>query len=105
MKVALGTFTRSGLEAHLGTDIPAGVQAALRAYARRLRSGPAPIGPPPPFPCKQAESGGELDIELAVDGETQALLEQEAARQETTVSRLAVHTVIAYLAELDLRRN
>jgi hypothetical protein len=104
MKVALSTFTRSGLETHLGADVPGGVQAALRAYARRLKLGPEPLAPPRFFDGLTAPSTA-MDLELTLDAETQALLEQEAARHGTTVSDLAVHTVIAYLAELDLRRN
>ncbi len=43
----------------------------------------------------------EVAFDLAVDPETEAMLEQEALRQRTTLSQLAAHTVLVYLAELE----
>jgi hypothetical protein len=40
-------------------------------------------------------------FELTVDPETEAVLEREALRQRTTISQLAAHTVLVYLAELE----
>jgi hypothetical protein len=100
MRIALGTFASSGIEAHLGDDIAAGVRVALSDYARRLESGPAPIGLPRFIPdCASQEPA--IVFDLPVDEDTRATLEREAARQGTTVSRLAVHGVLVYLAELD----
>jgi len=100
MRIALGTFARSGIETQLGGDLDAAVQAALCHYAGKLRSGRPPIAPPNfARPASPADSAVSLD--LAVDSETEALLEREAARQKTSVSQLAAHTVLVYLAELD----
>jgi hypothetical protein len=100
LKIALGTFARLGIEAQFGADIPAAVQAALTHYVGKLRSGRPPLaiprsslGRPPRDP--------ELALDLTVDSEAEALLEREAARQGTSVSRLAAHSVLIYLAELD----
>jgi hypothetical protein len=100
LKIALGTFARSGIEAQLGTDVPAAVGAALSHYAGKLKSGRPPLGVPQSS-LELAPRDPQLAFELSIDAETEALLEQEAARQGTSVSQLAAHTVLVYLAELD----
>ncbi len=100
MRIALGTFACSGIEAHLGADVQAGVRAALLHYAQKLKSGRRPLELPL-FCRDQSAEGATVAFDLTVDANTQAALEQEAARQGTTVSKLAVHTVMVYLAELD----
>jgi hypothetical protein len=100
MRVALGKFTCSGIEAHLGDDIPAAVRTALIHYARKLKAGRNPVAPPHFLP-DQASQGPQLAFDLTVDPETEAMLEREAQRQRTTMSRLAAHTVLVYLAELE----
>lgn len=100
MRISLGTFARSGIEAQLGGDLDAAVQAALCHYAGKLRSGRPPIAPPSfARPASVADTAVALD--LSVDSETEALLEREAARQKTSLSQLVAHTVLVYLAELD----
>lgn len=100
MRVALGTFACSGLEAHLGPDIPAGMQAALSQYASKLQSGRKPLDLPL---CCQSQTSREQRIafDLMLDKEVESALEKEAVRQGTTASQLAVHSVLIYLAELD----
>jgi hypothetical protein len=101
MKVALNTFARAGIEAHLGRDLTAGVQAALQHYTRRLHRG----GPVPDFPrfCRaRAEVTPEAEFELAVDRQVQEVLEREAReRAGVSVEQLAGHAVLVYLADLD----
>jgi len=99
MRVSLGKFACSGIEAHLGEDIPAGVRAALSHYVRKLKAGRGPLDPPTFLDLTPAEPQATFD--LSVDAETEAVLGQEAARQGTTLSQLASHTVMVYLAELD----
>jgi hypothetical protein len=99
MRVTLGTFARFGIEAHLGADIHAAVHAAVIHYTQGLKSGRAPIGPPP-FQMEETRDT-EVALDLAVDRDSRELLEREAARQGTTVNRLASHSVLTYLAELD----
>jgi hypothetical protein len=100
MRIALGKFACSGIEAHLGDDIPAGVRTALLHYARKLKAGRRPVAPPR-FLADQSPPEPQVAFELTVDPETEAMLEQEALRQRTTMSQLASHTVLVYLAELE----
>jgi hypothetical protein len=100
MKVALGKFACSGIEAHLGDDIPAGVRTALCHYTRKLKAGRRPVAPPRFLDAQEAPEE-QIAFDLAVDPETEAVLEQEALRQRTTLTRLASHTVLVYLAELE----
>lgn len=100
MKIALGKFASSGLETHLGPDIPAGVRTATFHYVAQLRSG----RPPRAFPrflSNRRPSEPGVEIEMIVDAETEALLDREALRQRTTANELVAHAVLAYLAELE----
>lgn len=95
--VQLGKLACSGLEGHFG-DLEAGTRKALLHYAYKLKVGRRPVAAPrfleaPPEP--------QATVELTLDRETEGLLAQEAARQHTTVSRLATHAVMVYLAELE----
>jgi hypothetical protein len=100
MRIALGKFACSGLEAQFGADLPAAVRAALFHYARKLQAGRPPLAPPR-FLSQADAPKPAVAFDLAVDSETEAVLEREAARQRTTMSQLAVHTVLVYLAELE----
>jgi hypothetical protein len=100
MKVALGKFACSGIETHLGDDIPAGTRKALFHYARKLKAGRRPLAPPR-FLDDMAVPEPAVAFDLAVDPETEAVLEQEALRQRTTIGQLVTHTVLVYLAELE----
>lgn len=100
MMIALGKFACSGIEAHLGADIPAGVRKALFHYVGKLKAGRRPVGFPR-FMAEQAPPEEQLAFELAIDAETEAMLEREALRQGTTASQLVAHSVMVYLAELD----
>jgi hypothetical protein len=100
MRVALGKFACSGIETHLGDDIAAGARTALFHYARKLKAGRRPPAPPR-FLADQPSQEPQVAFDLTVDPETEAMLEQEALRQRTTMSQLATHTVLVYLAELE----
>ncbi len=100
MKITLGTFACKGIETSLGADVVTGVRTALADYARRIESGPPPAGLPP-FASGAAEPAPAQSLELSLDEKTWATLAREAARQGTTLSRLAAHTVLVYLAEFD----
>ena len=100
VKIPLGTFACNGIEAHLGADVAAGVRAAISDFVQRLESGCAPITlPKGPLGPASAESTTAVDLPL--DERTWQLLQREARRQSTTVSQLAAHSVLVYLAELD----
>jgi hypothetical protein len=100
MRVALGKLACSGIEAHLGDDIPAGTRKALFHYARKLKAGRRPLAQPR-FLDDMSAPETAVAFELTVDPETEAMLEQEALRQRTTIGQLAAHTVLIYLAELE----
>lgn len=100
MKIPLGTFACNGIEAHLDADIATGVRAALSDLTQRLESGRAPVDiPRAPLGAGSTEPAVALDLPL--DERTWQLLRREARRQSTTVSQLAAHSVLVYLAELD----
>lgn len=98
MKISLGTLACTGIEAHLGSDLAIGVREALADYTRRLGSD----APPVEMPCLAREAVPAAKVlDLPVSEETRELLECEASRQGTTVSQLAAHSVLVYLAEID----
>ena len=99
MKISLGTFTCMGVEAHLGSDLSVGVRAALAEYTRRLGSDTPPL-PVPRLACDVSPAEAKV-IDLPVSEGMWEVLEREAARQNTTVSELAAHSVLLYLAEID----
>ena len=100
MKIPLGTFACNGIEACLDADLAAGVRAALSDFTQRLESGRAPVDlPRAPLEAVSAEPAMAVDLDL--DERTWQLLQREARRQGTTVSQLAAHSVLVYLAELD----
>lgn len=98
VNVKLGELACRGLESHFGPDIPTGARKALVHYAYKLRVGRRPVAPPrflgdPPPP--------EAVFDLTLDRETEAILAQEALKQNVSVTRLAAHAVFVYLAELE----
>ncbi len=89
-----------GVEAHLGSDLALGVREALANYTRQLDS----ESPPPEIPRFVAGVPADQPakaLDLPIDEETWVVLEREAARQGTTASELAAHSVLVYLAEID----
>lgn len=100
MKVALGTFACFCIEARFGPDPAAAVQAALRHYARRLKSAKAPLPVPPFFRAAEPDGSG-MEFELAVEPEVEAALEDAARAQEVQVEQLVPHAVFVYLADMD----
>lgn len=100
MKVPLGTFACNGIEAYLDADIAAGVQAAITDFTQRLESGRPPVDLPR-APLEAISADPAIAVDLPLDERTWQLLRREARRQGTTISRLAAHSVLIYLAELD----
>src|SRR4029077_5058323 len=101
MRVVLSTFACSGIEALLGRDIGAGVQAALRHYTRAKgsdRKAPAFSR----FLGGHSAGRSGADFELAVDPKILAALEREAREFDgVSVEQIAAHAVLVYLADLD----
>jgi hypothetical protein len=104
MKIALGGFARSEIEAQLGSDLVAGVELALRQYARRLRS----RHPPPGFPrfeLARRFKAAETELDVDVEPEVAQILQHELSKSDPQLSpgQLVKHAVLVYLAELDAR--
>jgi hypothetical protein len=97
VNVELGKLACSGLEGHFGS-VEAGARKAVLHYVYKLKNGRKPVAAPR---FLKAPSDTTARFDLTFDRETEALLSQEAANQHTTVSRLATHAVLVYLAELD----
>jgi hypothetical protein len=115
MKIALGTFAKSGLETRVGPDLPAAINTALVYYVGKLSSGRGPAKFPK-FLLLTDEEGAEgeasgedapaatdrPEIEIEVDERIEAALFSDAERQGVSPADLAGHAVMVYLAELDL---
>jgi hypothetical protein len=100
MKVVLGTFARFGIEASLGRDIAAGMRTVLHHYRQRTESSRETLD----FPHYSRRLLGSFGFEfdLAVDPETERVLECEAEKLDgVSVEQLAAHAVLVYLADLD----
>lgn len=99
MKVRLGSFARSAIQTRLGTDVSAGLEAALLHYARRVRSGQKPVSYPGFLEEVSAGSSGEFEV--TVDPEVEQVLTDEMRRQDLSLDQVAAHAVFVYLADLD----
>lgn len=105
MKVVLSTFACNGIEAFLGRDIGAGVQAALRHYTRSKGSSDRTAPKFPRFLSGSTDDRSGADLELAVDPEIQAVLEREARESNgVSLEQVTTHAVLVYLADLDRHR-
>lgn len=103
MKIVVGPLARSGIEALLGGDIPAGVQAALGHYAESgARDELTPAGRALPCLLEHPPSRVGAELELTLDPEVEAALERGARELGgLSTSQIAAHAVLAYLADLD----
>jgi hypothetical protein len=97
VNVELGKLACIGLEGHFGS-VEAGTRKALLHYVYKLKVGRKPVAAPR---FLKAPSDTVTKFDLTFDRETEAFLSREAAEQHTTVSRLATHAVLVYLAELE----
>jgi len=100
MRVALGKFACSGIEAQLGPDLSAGVRRALSHYVTRLEAGWLP----PEYPSflrGLAQGPAAANLELQLDAEIQAALQREGSRHGAPLEQIAAHAVLVYLAYLD----
>jgi hypothetical protein len=101
MRVALGKFACSGIEAQMGPDLSAGVHRALRHYVARLESGWLPPKYPDFLRFSSSPNPATADLELQLDAEAQATLQREGLRNGTPIEQIAAHAVLVYLAYLD----
>jgi len=102
MRLVLGTFACSGIEALSGCDVATGVHAALRHYTQGRESSDRKTPEPPAIPGGPATGCSGADVELVVDPEIQAALEREARESDgMSVEQIANHAVLVYLADMD----
>lgn len=101
MRVVLGTFARSGIEACFGGDIAEGVRTALRHYTQHGMSALDSVVLA--RLCRERPSvGSRHNLELTVEPEIEQALESRArAWGDLSVEELASHAVLVYLAEVD----
>jgi hypothetical protein len=100
MRVTLGPFACSGIEAFLGRDIASGVEAALRHYSERRDNDPARKALS--FLDSYPELGCGAELEISLDPEVEAVLRRDARQSGgMSVSQVVSHAVLAYLADLD----
>ena len=115
MKVLLGPLAKSGLETRVGSNLPAAINAALVYYVGKLNSGRPPARIPDFLKVQgdpEDEEGSTTAdmaagpprpvVEVPVDERIEAALASDAERQGVSLSELAGHAVLVYLAELDL---
>ena len=100
MRIQIGKFARSGIEERHGADIAAAVETGLLHYTRRLSSGREPVSIPQ-FGLESAAPSPAEELEVFVEPETEAALEEEARRQQVTLPQLMSHAMLVYLADLD----
>jgi hypothetical protein len=101
MKIKLGRFAREAIEALLGDDIDAGVEAALRHYVHTREQWPQPPALSPACAERPAPPAAD-ELEVALAPEVEKAFEREAQRaDELSAGQLAVHAVLAYLADVD----
>ena len=81
VKVSIGTFARSSLETHFGSDLAKVMREACIHYARRLRSGRRPRGVPS-FHRVLEPSNGSTRVAFTLQSSIRSQLEGEARRQQ-----------------------
>jgi len=102
LRVALGKFARSRIEASLGGDPAATVRAALLHYERRMKSRTPPPGLPDLAKGPQVAGDPSAYVEFEVNSAVRALLEEQAKSEGVDLNRIVAHAVLVYLADLDL---
>lgn len=102
VKIELGPFARSGIEAVSGGDVASGVEDALERYAARLPWREV-VTPPSCLSGRGAQSADETQtFVVTVKAGTRTALELEAQRQEVPMEEILRHAISVYLAEMDV---
>lgn len=104
LKLALGAFTRAGVDVVVGGGLAATTGAALDHYAGQLEAMRA-TREYPRFRRGPAARGEVVDLEPPVCAGTIAALEREAREQNVDFEHLVEHALLVYLADLDSRRT
>lgn len=99
MRVSLGTFACSCIEARFGRDISGVVEAALNRYADRIESR-TPDLPMPFFWFGRAITEAQTELDIQIDSRKRRLFEAEAHRQGLAIEQLLTHAVFLYLGDI-----
>lgn len=105
MKVIVGPFALWGMQAQAGSNPGAGIETAVVHYIRRLKSSKPPSEVPPfrqdsDLQSDRTDQEGRV-FHLVVERGTEAVLEQEASRQGTSLDRLVDHSIMVFLADME----
>lgn len=98
MRVALGEFACFCVASRFGADLGFGIESAARYYSRKLSS-QAEAAPRTRLPKRLESPFVELDV--PIEAEVAARLEEEARTRSVDVQQLLNHAVFVYFAELD----
>lgn len=91
----------AGLRDETAEDVPARFLHAVRVYLGDRGAG----HPGWPYPTSFGQRPiREIELELSIDEDQWHELEEEALRQGVSVSRLATHAALYYVAEVDSGR-
>ncbi len=103
VKIELGPFARSGIEAVSGNenDVASAVEDALERYAARLPWREVIALPRHLHDGDPRHAAGTQTYVVTVGARTRAALEAEAQRLEVTMDEILRHAVSIYLAEKD----
>jgi hypothetical protein len=96
LRVSLGTFACSCIEARFGEDIGTAVETALDRYADRIESRTRDL-PMPLFWFGRDTSEAQVELDVQVDSRKRRLFEVEARRQDLTIEQLLTHAVFLCL--------
>lgn len=98
--VNIGEFSVEALTGGHDEHLPDRLVQALRLYlGDRGSDRPGWV-----YPTALPEQDGEVELELTVDDDLWRAFEQEAERQDVSVSKLAGHAALYYAAEVDAGR-
>lgn len=101
MKVVLEPFARSSIEDRFGSDLDRGVQAALRHYARRVRSQRRPPDVPLFMRDVPVERATATELEVSLPNEVLMALSRESRLQGVPLDRIVGHAVFVYLSDIE----
>lgn len=101
VKIVLEPFARGSIEDRFGPDLCRGSEAALRHYARRVRSRRRPPEVPL-FMCEvDVDRSEAIELELSLPYEVQSALTREARLQGVRLDRIVAHAIFVYLSDVE----
>lgn len=96
VRVSLGTFACSCIEARFGGDADAAIEAALDRYADRIEAHAEDL-PVPHFWLEREETEALVERDVQLDSRRCRLFEGEARERDLTLEQLLTHAVFLHL--------